>query len=219
MKLTTNRHGWMMALALGGLMLAGCQDKLKSENEALWKENKELHDELASSREALEAANLDRAKLQQEIADAQGRGKGTGETGTGQFGQLQGGGVDVTEQEGRVTLNVAGDVLFDSGKATLKPTAQAKLRQIAGALNADPSQPIQVEGHTDSDPIRKSKWRDNYELSEARATAVRDFLAQQGVSRARMTITGHGPDRPVASNSSRADKARNRRVEIIVLTQ
>lgn len=219
----TNRLGWttMIALLLGGLLLGGCQNKVKDENEALWKQNKELEDELRSSREALEAANLDRARLQQEMADAQkAKLAQGGQTGAGgQFGGLEGEGVEVTEQDGQVTVSVAGDVLFDSGQATLKSTVKAKLRQIAAALNQNSNQRIRVEGHTDSDPIRKSKWRDNYALAEARAAAVRDYLAEQGVSRARMSTIGHGPDQPVASNSSRSGKAQNRRVEIIVVTR
>jgi len=218
-----NRLGWTMALALAlaGMSLGGCQNKIKSENEALWKQNKELEDELASAREALEAANRDRARLQQEMADAQRArlSQGSATPGGAQFRGLEGEGVHVTEQDGQVTVSVAGDVLFDSGQATLKSTVKAKLRQIAAALNQNPNQRIRVEGHTDSDPIRKSKWRDNYHLAEARATAVRDYLAEQGVSRSRMTTVGHGPDRPVASNSTRTGKAQNRRVEIIVVTR
>jgi chemotaxis protein MotB len=216
------RNVWMRwallvaaAVMLGGV--GGCNQNIKKENEALWKENKELHDELAASRQALEAANMDRAKLQQELADAQRSRTETGR-GTG-FEGLAGEGVDVSRRGSDIIVNVAGDVLFDSGQATLKSSAKAKLSQIASALKNDPSQAIRVEGHTDSDPIRKSKWRDNYQLSEARATAVRDYLASQGIERARMSIVGHGPDSPVASNASRTEKARNRRVEIIVETR
>ena len=224
MNRTTNRLPWVLIFTLvaTGLMLGGCQNKTKNENEQLWKQNKELENELASAREALEAANVERARLQQEMADAQ-RARlaqgGTTARGQGQFGGLEGEGVQVTEREGQVTVSVAGDVLFDPGSATIKSTFKSKLRQIAAALNQNPNQRIRVEGHTDSDPIRKSKWRDNYHLSEARATAVRDYLSENGVARSRMSTVGHGPDQPVASNGSRTGKAQNRRVEIIIVTR
>jgi chemotaxis protein MotB len=215
------RSSLVVALALCGVGLGGCQNKLRTENEALWKQNKELEDELGSARAALEAANMDRANLQQQLADAQKARLSQGSAGRASQGLegLEGDGVTVTEQDGQVTVSVAGDVLFDSGSATLKTTAKSKLRQIAAALNQNPTQRIRVEGHSDSDPIRKSKWRDNYHLSEARATAVRDYLSEQGVARSRMATIGHGPDRPVASNTSRTGKAQNRRVEIIVVTR
>ncbi len=208
---------WVMAMVLAStaMVAGGCNNKLKSENEALWKENKELHEELKSSREALEAANADRAKLQQHAADAQ-KGGATGSA-TSNLEKLEGEGVTVEQGKGQVTVRVAGDVLFDSGKATVKSSFQSKLKQIAAALNQNSNQQIKIEGHTDADPIRKSGWRDNYHLSEQRATAVRDFLATNGVARTRMSILGRGPDQPVAPNTGSANKAKNRRVEIVVL--
>lgn len=201
-------------LVFGSLVLGacGCNGKTKSENEALWKENKELHDELSTTRAALEAANAERARAQQEAADRAATGAPAS---GGSLSDLQGGGVTVTQEGNQTTVSIAGDVLFDSGKATLKSTMQSKLKEMASILNQNPSQRISVEGHSDSDPIKKSGWRDNYHLSEARASAVRDFLANQGVSRARMSILGHGPDKPVAPNTT-AGKAKNRRVEVIV---
>lgn len=204
------------ALVFGSLLLGacGCNGKTKSENEALWKENKELHDELGTTRAALEAANAERARQQQEAADR--AASGTPTPSTNSFSGLQGGGVDVTQQGNQTTVSIAGDVLFDSGKATLKSAMQAKLKQLASIVNQNSVQRISVEGHSDSDPIKKSGWRDNYHLSEARASAVRDYLATQGVSRANMSILGHGPDKPVAPNTTSAGKSKNRRVEVVV---
>jgi flagellar motor protein MotB len=217
-------RGVMAAMILCGLLLGGCTNKLKTENEALWKQNKELEDELKSNREALEAANNDRAKLQQmlsekETAPAPGAGGKTKGSKGGEIGDEFGPGTKVTHGPGGTTIGVAGEVLFDSGSATLKATAKTTLKKIAAALNRDASQPIRVEGHSDSDPIHRSKWKDNAALSEARATSVRDYLAQQGVSRGRMTTHGFGDAKPVASNSTKTGKAQNRRVEIVIQSQ
>ena len=78
-----------------------------------------------------------------------------------------------------------------------------------------PGKQIRVEGHTDADPIRVSKWKSNQELSEARANAVRQYLAQKGVDANSLSIRGFGADKP----KSQTDKALNRRVEIVVITR
>jgi len=219
----------MLVLGLAALLLVGtgCQDKLKAERDALYAQNQELQSELASTRSALEGAEADRARLTSELADAQkpvATGANTGaattgaNTGAANFGGMTG--VSVEETAAQVTVRVAGDILFDAGRDTLKTAAKRTLTQIAGTLNRQyPGSIVRVEGHTDSDPIVKSKnrWRDNYHLAEARAISVRDYLVSQGVTRSRLMIVGHGPDKPVVSNKTRTGKSQNRRVEIIVV--
>jgi outer membrane protein OmpA-like peptidoglycan-associated protein len=117
---------------------------------------------------------------------------------------------------GTVTVRVPGDVLFDPGQAMIRSTARTTLDNVAAALRKDyPGKQIRVEGHTDADPIRVSKWKSNQELSEARAKAVKDYLASKGVSATTLTTQGFGADRP----KSKTDKAMNRRVEIVVVTR
>jgi flagellar motor protein MotB len=116
---------------------------------------------------------------------------------------------------GTVTVNLPGDIFFNSGDATIRTPAQDSLKKVAATLKKDKAyagKPIRVEGHTDSDPIKKSKWKSNQELSEARAKAVKDYLAKQGIDSKLMTAVGHGADMPKG-----ADKSRNRRVEVVVL--
>ena len=109
-------------------------------------------------------------------------------------------------------------VLFDSGKATLRPTASRVLDKVAQVLNEVPDQPIGVEGHTDNVPIKYSKWADNAALSQARADAVAAYLVStQGIGSNRVTAIGYGEARPVASNDTPEGRQRNRRVEIIIL--
>ena len=104
------------------------------------------------------------------------------------------------------------DVVFDTGKSTLKPGAREKLAKISGILVAHPGLKLEVEGHTDSVGSAES----NQTLSENRANAVRDYLVAQGVSSATITAHGFGEERPVASNDTDSGRQLNRRVELVV---
>lgn len=104
------------------------------------------------------------------------------------------------------------DVLFDSGKYTLRPLAREKLSKISGIVLAYPSLKLAVEGNTDS--VGTESF--NQELSEKRAEGVRSYLTQQGVPGTSTTATGFGKTRPIASNDSSEGRQQNRRVELIV---
>ena len=114
-----------------------------------------------------------------------------------------------------MTVTVPGDVLFDAGSDTLKPSSKATLNKVADALkNQYAGKSVRVEGHSDSDPINKTKgrWKDNLELSVARAASVTRYLASQGVPESQMVPSGFGSKHPKKS------KEASRRVEIIVVT-
>jgi outer membrane protein OmpA-like peptidoglycan-associated protein len=104
------------------------------------------------------------------------------------------------------------DVLFDTGKFTLKPGAREKLARISGIVLAHPGLKLEVEGHTDS--VGSDEL--NQKLSEQRADSVRVFLVQQGVNSSIITARGLGKTQPVASNDTAAGRQQNRRVEMIV---
>ena len=104
------------------------------------------------------------------------------------------------------------DVLFDSGKFTLRPLAREKLAKISGIVLAYPSLNLAVEGNTDS--VGTESF--NQDLSEKRAEGVRTYLTQQGVPEASTTATGYGKTRPIASNDTAEGRQQNRRVELIV---
>jgi outer membrane protein OmpA-like peptidoglycan-associated protein len=104
------------------------------------------------------------------------------------------------------------DVLFDLGKYTLKDDARLALAKLAGIVISHPGLNLQVEGYTDI--TGSSDF--NQKLSEQRANAVRDFLAQQGIDSHSMTSVGYGPQYPVASNDTAAGRKLNRRVEMVV---
>src|SRR5271157_3271424 len=104
------------------------------------------------------------------------------------------------------------DVLFDTGKYTLRPLAREKLAKISGVVLAYPSLKLAIEGNTDS--VGTEAF--NQELSEKRAEAVRNYLTQQGVPESSTTATGFGKSRPIASNDTSEGRQQNRRVELIV---
>jgi outer membrane protein OmpA-like peptidoglycan-associated protein len=104
------------------------------------------------------------------------------------------------------------DVLFDTGKYTLKPGARERLAKVAGILLAYPGLRVQVEGHTDS--VGSDDF--NQTLSEERAGTVRDYLTQQGVSRDSISAQGFGKTQPVASNDTAAGRQQTRRVDLVV---
>jgi len=111
------------------------------------------------------------------------------------------------------------EVLFDSGKSDIKQEAFLSLDKIAGVLkNNVEDRNIGIEGHTDNEPIKHSKWKSNWELSTSRATSVLHYLVDtRGINPKRVAAIGYGEYRPVASNDTAEGKRKNRRVEIVIL--
>jgi len=118
-------------------------------------------------------------------------------------------------------VTVGSDILFAAGRATLTKAGQARLDQIAADMQRNyAGLPVRILGHTDSDPIRKSKklWTDNLDLSANRAMAVTRYLIRKGISAKTVEAVAMGEHHPVAGNTG-SGKAKNRRVEIVVVKQ
>ena len=126
-------------------------------------------------------------------------------------------GLDVAERGLVITL--ADNILFDSGKATIKENAYPVLDKIIAVIEKRaPDKNIGVEGHTDNVPISHSSWKSNRELSTARANNVYHYLVDKGgISAPRLMTIGYGQFRPVATNDNETGRVKNRRVEIVVL--
>ncbi len=116
-----------------------------------------------------------------------------------------------SEARGQV-MTLSGDA-FASGQSKLKPEARANLQRVVEFVNRFPDKDVLIEGHTDS----QGSSNLNQVLSQKRAEAVRDALAQEGVAAVRLRAVGLGMSRPVADNGTAEGRARNRRVEIVVL--
>ena len=219
-------------LLVASAAAGGCESQMHTENVELHRQNRELQQQLDAANaqlrdspdpaqyKTLQAELLDR---DHQITDLRNQPPPptTGPTfipatpspaPPSPFGDLE---THVDARAGTVTVTLPGDVLFASGQADLRASARASLDKVTAALRRSyPGRPIRVEGHTDADPIVKSKqdWDDNLDLSLARAAAVSRYLEAHGIDPKKVTTSGFGPYRPRGSN-----KARNRRVDIVVV--
>ena len=204
---------WCLVAVIGFLPLTGCQQRLKMERDALMVQNQELQEELDRARAALSGGQGDSSALIAEIESlrAQLAAQPMANVGnTTAFDNIAG--VDAYSDGGTVTVRVQGDILFASGKVDLKSSAKSTLNQVAGVIQREyPGNTIRIEGYTDSDPIRKSKWKDNLELSLQRAAAVHRQLQSQGITSDNMYAAGFGQAR------AQGTKAQSRRVQIVVV--
>jgi chemotaxis protein MotB len=123
----------------------------------------------------------------------------------------------VIQRRGLVVRVLTDKLLFDSGQAKLQPEGDPLLEEVATLLNVDQTHPITVEGNTDNQPIATAQFPSNWELSTARATTVVRFLIAHGVSAERLAAAGYAALHPVASNSTAAGRASNRRVDIVLM--
>ena len=121
-------------------------------------------------------------------------------------------------QDKGLVITFVSEVLFDSGKAKLRRDSHAKLDKVADVLNTTVADlNVGVEGHTDNQPIRRSGWKSNWELSTARALSVLHYLSNKSVAEPRLAAIGYGEYKPVASNDTAEGRQKNRRVEIVIL--
>jgi len=112
-----------------------------------------------------------------------------------------------------IKITFASGILFDVGKSDLRPDAQENIANLAAILIKYEDTNILIEGHTDSDGSEDY----NLQLSERRARAVQSYLAQNGVTNARISIMGYGESQPIADNATVEGKQANRRVEVAVM--
>jgi len=175
--------------------LAGCtfifQAGKRSDAQKIQELSAQL-DELARSKGLLEQ------KFGQEISDKQ---------------------IKLQMMEKGLVITVVGDLVFDSGKAKIRPEALPLLTKVSEILKNNMAQfDIGIEGHTDNVPIKQSGYKSNWELSTSRALSVLHYLANdQGIQPERLSAIGYGEYRPLVSNESAAGRKQNRRVEIVIL--
>lgn len=129
--------------------------------------------------------------------------------------------LEIKPEERGVVIRFMDNVLFDSGSATIKPESLEILKSVAELLNREEfiNKQIKVEGHTDSDQIvRSSKFPTNWELSSSRATNVLRYLVEvENIEGSRISSSGYSYYRPILPNDTAENKAKNRRVDIVIL--
>lgn len=125
--------------------------------------------------------------------------------------------VKVTQTSRGITIEINASVLFAQAEAKLSEESSETLQAIASVLVSD-NHDIQVEGFTDNVPIKNSTFPSNWELSAVRASTVARLFAEAGINDSRLTAVGQGPKSPVDDNQLEDGRARNRRVEITILS-
>ena len=189
--------GLGMTLVITGLGLGGCNKVSKTEHDLVLQENQALRDSLEKEKAARGEADTRNASLEQENRDFAGKldGGRPAPGGSRADSGFRGEGVSISTRGADMVVSVAGDVLFDSGSATLKASAKKTLDNIASRIKSNYSgNKIRVEGYTDSDPLvkTKEKWQSNERLSGERALAVEQYLTSKGISKDKIYFAGFG---------------------------
>jgi chemotaxis protein MotB len=216
MRVTNKKMAIMLVCLLSFFLLPGCTN-WKKKYEGLNVENEntrglldreriekgQLAEQVTQNQQTIDELQKQIDVLKKSPAEASGFGPGYD--------------VAFNAAEGTITVTLPDAILFDSGKAEMKRASIAELDHIQSVLREKyASRQIDVIGHTDTDPIKKSKWKDNWELSAQRALTVARYLIQRGVSENKIRAVGCGESRPIVSNDTAAGKTKNRRVEIVV---
>jgi chemotaxis protein MotB len=195
--------------------LSGCSSDLQKTNVLLSRENEDLRAQLSDRNAALAENETSLRERDREISRLQSDEQAYTQPPLAQvtgFEEIEN--VSARYAAGEVTVTVESDVLFASGKTSLREGAKRSLDQVASVLGQSYGEHfIRIEGYTDSDPIRKSGHRSNYHLGFERAYAVREYLISRGVDADRIAVASFGPTQPMAT------KAASRRVEIVVARQ
>jgi chemotaxis protein MotB len=167
--------------------------RLKEENASLVKAREEQVQKVSSTYESL------LEKMKSEISKGQ---------------------VTISELKGKLTVNMVDSILFDSGKAEVKKGGLEILGKVISILKDVNDKSIRIEGHTDDVPISRAlarRYPTNWELSAARAINVARHLQEQGIDPGQLSAVAYGEWKPVATNDTAEGKAKNRRIEIILV--
>jgi chemotaxis protein MotB len=135
--------------------------------------------------------------------------------------EIEKGKITITQLRGKLKVNMLDEILFDSGETTINPQGIEVLKRVGNILLNVKDKAINIEGHTDNVPIGaelSKKYPTNWELSMARATNVARYLQEKsGINPILLSATGYGEYKPIASNETEEGKAKNRRIEIVLV--
>jgi len=198
--------------------------RLAKEREELERKQSQLTASLEEERQRLRAEEAEKARLEQERLAKEEEIKRLTKTQEELSRSLQDeiakGNITIQQVRDKLTINMVDRVLFDSGRAEIKPAGLKVLKQVGDVLNKVTDKQIRIEGHTDNVPIStklQDRFKTNWELSTARATTVVRYLIDQGgVDREQLSAVGYADTRPVATNESDEGRSSNRRIEIVL---
>ncbi|MCA9636255.1 MAG: OmpA family protein, partial [Myxococcales bacterium] len=184
--------------------------KADADMATLLKDRSRLKESIAEMTQALADQRKRRAEAERRIAEYRDmllRFKGL----------IEAGKLNVKIVDGRMVLALPMDILFDTGKAKLSDDGTAALTEVGAVLATIPDKEFQVEGHTDNVPIYNEKFPSNWELASARAMVVLKTLQAAGVAPTQLSAAAFGEFKPAADNGSDEGKAKNRRIEIVIV--
>ena len=184
--------------------------RLSTEIKVLEEQNADLAKKAGATAEELKALRAEKAKRMAELQvykDLFGKLKALVDAGT----------IQVEFRKGRLVVKLASSILFDSGKTELKAEGQTALANLATALKSLNDREFLVAGHTDNVPIKTAPFKNNWDLSTARAVEVVQYLISQGMTSKNIGAAGYGEFDPITDNSTEDAKAKNRRIEVILM--
>lgn len=187
---------------------------------------KQLRTDLASSQSELDATKAELAATNQKLSEVQTAAalaearlaayRELSEKLRAAFGDE---GLEIVIRNGRMVVQLPNAILYDSGSRTLSASGKASLSKLAKVLKEERGRRFLITGHTDTVPVADTSkgFKNNWELSVLRATTAVEFLVAEGVAARQLGAAGHAQFLPDAKGQTDADKAQNRRLEIIVM--
>jgi chemotaxis protein MotB len=130
---------------------------------------------------------------------------------------IDAGTIKVSFRKGRMVVELASAVLFDSGRTALKPDGKAAIEELVEALKTVAHRDLMIAGHTDTVPIRSRRFRSNWDLSTARAVEVVNYMIEKEFPPDHLSAAGFGEMDPVGDNETEEGRAQNRRIEIVLM--
>jgi chemotaxis protein MotB len=197
---------------------------LEKQKASLEKDNNDLKQQIASLEQKKTTMEQQVGSLEKEkaslMAASQQQQKQYEALVQGLSQEVEKGQLQVKQYKNMLSVDLAEQIFFDSGKAALKKEGKAVLKKVGEALKGYENKVIRVVGHTDNVPVAKSlqaTFPSNWELSVARATTVVRFLQEVGIPPERMIPSGRGEYDPVAPNDTPEGRQKNRRIEIMLI--
>ena len=212
-----------LVFSLSGCIVSAKKYKaLETEYQLLQKEYEDANNQLNEKEEQIERLQImmeeQKVSTEQEITMAK---KTSDELVQKLKNEISEGQIAIEQILGRLTMSIAEELFFESGKAEIKPAGQEVLQRIGDILKNIPEKNIRVEGHTDNMPIGpkiREKYPTNWELGAARAVNVTRFFQEEaGIDPLRLSAVSYGQYRPKATNRTKAGRAKNRRIEIVLI--
>jgi len=217
------REGEMIQVRRRNAALTQVGSRLKLERESLDTERIELLGEIEELREEyeqLQAALRDEQRLREQRETEIQQLSGTYQNLVDELErEVSQGQVEIHQLRGRLQVRALDQILFPSGSSDIKPEGRELLRRIAAQLARIDDHRIRIEGHTDNVPISTERFPSNWELSVGRAVGVVRLLSSAGLPEKRLSAEGFGPYQPIDSNGSARGRARNRRIEIVLVPE